>query len=44
MVLTMLFAVGVAVPAAVLAGWKACSWIDQLVMALAISSFSGPVS
>jgi peptide/nickel transport system permease protein len=43
MCLTIILAVGVAVPMGVLAAWKVGSWIDQLVMVLAISSFSIPV-
>jgi peptide/nickel transport system permease protein len=43
MVVTMCFAVAVAVPIGVLAAWKAGTWIDRAIMAFAIFGFSVPV-
>jgi peptide/nickel transport system permease protein len=43
MVVTMCFAVAVAVPIGVLAAWKAGTWIDRAIMAFAILGFSVPV-
>jgi peptide/nickel transport system permease protein len=43
MVITLCFAVAIAVPAGILAAWKVGSWIDYLIMALAVSGFSLPV-
>jgi peptide/nickel transport system permease protein len=43
MVLTLILSVSVAVPMGVLAAWKQGSWIDRLVMALAVFGFSVPV-
>lgn len=43
MVLTLIFAVVVAVPMGVVAAWKAGSWVDRGVMAFAIFGFSVPV-
>ncbi len=43
MVLTVIISVAVAVPLGVLAAWKQGSWIDRLVMALAVLGFSVPV-
>jgi peptide/nickel transport system permease protein len=40
---TMVFAVVLAVPMGVLAAWKAGTWIDRLVMGLAVLGFSFPV-
>jgi len=40
---TMLFAVILAVPMGILAAWKAGTWIDRLVMGLAVLGFSFPV-
>jgi peptide/nickel transport system permease protein len=40
---TLLFAVCLAVPLGVLAAWKVGSWIDGLVMLLAVTGFSVPV-
>jgi len=40
---TMLFAVTLAVPMGILAAWKAGTWIDRLVMGLAVLGFSFPV-
>jgi peptide/nickel transport system permease protein len=42
-VLAMLISVGVGVPLGVLAAWKRGSWIDRLVMLVAVSGFSMPV-
>jgi peptide/nickel transport system permease protein len=43
MVITLIFAVGVAVPIGVLAAWKAGTFIDRLIMAFAVFGFSVPV-
>jgi peptide/nickel transport system permease protein len=43
MVITLIFAVAVAVPIGVLAAWKAGSWIDRAIMAFAVFGFSVPV-
>jgi len=43
MILTMIFAVGAAVPLGVLAAWKADTWIDRAVMVFAVFGFSVPV-
>jgi peptide/nickel transport system permease protein len=43
MVLTLIFAVVVAVPMGVLAAWKAGTWIDKSTMAFAVLGFSVPV-
>src|SRR6266480_6986413 len=43
MVITLIFAVAVAVPMGVVAAWKAGTWIDRLIMAFAILGFSVPV-
>ena len=42
-VLTMLIAVSLAVPLGVLAAWKQGTWIDRVVMVVAVSGFSMPV-
>ncbi|MCL6640472.1 MAG: ABC transporter permease [Candidatus Rokubacteria bacterium] len=42
-VLAMLISVGVGVPLGVLAAWKKGSWIDRVVMVVAVSGFSMPV-
>ena len=42
-VLTMLVAVSLAVPLGVLAAWKQGTWIDRVVMVVAVSGFSMPV-
>src|SRR5437870_8353245 len=42
-VLAMLISIGVGVPLGVLAAWRKGSWIDRLVMVLAVSGFSMPV-
>jgi peptide/nickel transport system permease protein len=41
--LAMLISVGVGVPLGVVAAWNKGSWIDRLVMVLAVSGFSMPV-
>lgn len=43
MVVTMVFAVLVAVPIGVIAAWKAGGWLDRLFMAGAVLGFSVPV-
>src|SRR5262245_53020908 len=43
MVITLIFAVSVAVPMGVVAAWKAGTWIDRLIMAFAVFGFSVPV-
>ena len=43
MLITLCFAVAVAVPIGVLAAWKAGTWIDRVIMAFAIFGFSVPV-
>jgi peptide/nickel transport system permease protein len=43
MVVTLFLAIGVAVPAGVVAAWKAGTWIDRTVMAFAVLGFSVPV-
>lgn len=40
---TIVFAVALAVPMGVLAAWNAGTWIDHLIMALAVVAFSMPV-
>jgi peptide/nickel transport system permease protein len=42
-ILTTIIAVALAVPIGVLAAWKAGSWIDRLVMSVAVLGFSFPV-
>ena len=42
-ILAMLLAVLTAVPLGVLAAWRQGSWVDRLVMGLAVSGFSMPV-
>lgn len=42
-VLTMAVAVFVAIPLGVLAAWRVGTWVDHLIMALAVASFSCPV-
>ncbi|PYN98485.1 MAG: peptide ABC transporter [Candidatus Rokuibacteriota bacterium] len=39
----MLISVGVGVPLGILAAWKKGSWVDRLVMVVAVSGFSMPV-
>lgn len=43
MILTLVFAVVVAVPLGVVAAWRAGTWVDHMAMALAILGFSAPV-
>jgi peptide/nickel transport system permease protein len=43
MLITLVFAVSVAVPMGVVAAWKAGTWIDRLIMAFAVFGFSVPV-
>lgn len=43
MLVTLVFAIAVAVPLGVLAAWKAGSLVDRLVMGLAVTGFSVPV-
>ena len=43
MVLSTLIAITVAIPLGVLAAWKQGSWIDRVVMVLAVFGFSTPV-
>jgi peptide/nickel transport system permease protein len=43
MVLTLVLAIGIAVPIGVLAAWKAGTWIDRGVMAISVVGFSVPV-
>ena len=41
--MTMVFSVGIAVPLGVLAAWKAGTWIDHVIMGIAVLAFSAPV-
>src|SRR5262249_32658164 len=43
MLVTLVFAVGVAVPIGVRAAWKAGTWIDRVIMAFAIFGCSVPL-
>jgi peptide/nickel transport system permease protein len=43
MLVTLVFAISVAVPMGVLAAWKADTWIDRAAMAFAVLGFSVPV-
>jgi peptide/nickel transport system permease protein len=43
MAVTLVLAIGIAVPLGVAAAWKAGSWIDRAVMAFAVFGFSVPV-
>lgn len=43
MVLTLIFAVVIAVPMGVIAAWKAGTWVDKFAMAFAVLGFSIPV-
>jgi peptide/nickel transport system permease protein len=43
MVLTLVFSIVIAVPMGVVAAWKQGSWIDRLVMLMAVFGFSVPV-
>ncbi len=40
---TMVFAIAIAIPLGVIAAWKAGTWIDHLIMGIAVLSFSAPV-
>lgn len=42
-IVTLIFAVAVAVPLGVIAAWKAGGWIDRMVMVFAVFGFSVPV-
>ena len=43
MVLTLILSIGIAVPMGVLAAWKHGTWIDSVIMILAVFGFSVPV-
>ncbi len=43
MLLTVIFAIVIAIPLGVVAAWKHGSWIDRLVMMIAVFGFSTPV-
>jgi peptide/nickel transport system permease protein len=43
MLLTLTLSIAVAVPMGVVAAWKSGTWIDRLVMVLAVAGFSVPV-
>lgn len=43
MLVTLVIAVGVAVPMGVIAAWKADTWVDRSAMAFAVLGFSTPV-
>ena len=43
MAVTLVLAIGLAVPLGVAAAWKAGTWVDSLVMAFAVFGFSVPV-
>ena len=43
MAVTLVLAVSIAVPIGVMAAWKAGTWIDRAIMALAVLGFSVPV-
>jgi len=43
MLITLVFAIAVAIPIGVLAAWKAGTWIDRLIMGFAVLGFSVPV-
>lgn len=42
-IFAMLISVGVGVPLGIVAAWKKGSWVDRLVMVIAVSGFSMPV-
>ncbi|MGH6689076.1 MAG: ABC transporter permease [Gammaproteobacteria bacterium] len=42
-VFAMLISIGVGVPLGIVAAWKKGSWVDRLVMVMAVSGFSMPV-
>lgn len=43
MIVTLILAIGVAVPIGVVAAWKAGTWIDRLIMSVSVLGFSIPV-
>ncbi len=43
LILTMIISISIAIPLGVLAAWKQGSWIDRLVMMVAVFGFSTPV-
>lgn len=43
MVVTLIFAIAMAIPMGVVAAWKVNTWIDRVVMAIAVFGFSVPV-
>lgn len=43
MIVTLILSISIAVPLGVIAAWKAGSWIDRIVMAVAVFGFSVPV-
>ncbi len=43
LLLTMIFAIVIAVPMGVVAAWKAGTWIDRVIMVVAVLGFSVPV-
>jgi len=43
MVLTLVLSIAIAVPAGVVAAWKHGTWIDRVVMIMAVAGFSVPV-
>jgi peptide/nickel transport system permease protein len=43
MLVTLVFAISLAVPMGVLAAWKVGTWIDRVIMAIAVVGFSVPV-
>jgi peptide/nickel transport system permease protein len=43
MIVTLILAIGIAVPMGVIAAWKSGSWIDRFVMGFAVLGFSVPV-
>ena len=43
MILTLILSIGLAVPMGVLAAWKHGTWIDRVIMMLAVFGFSVPV-
>ena len=42
-VITMTFAITVALPLGVMAAWKAGTWVDHVIMGIAVLAFSAPV-
>ncbi len=43
MILTLILSIGIAVPMGVLAAWKQGTWIDRIIMIVAVFGFSVPV-